>query len=199
MPSLIIIAGPNGAGKSTVSSEILKPYNITAFDFDKVFYERWKKFRYDPLVEGGVREYTMEFFQKHMNDSFENELNLSFETNFNSQGTLHHPRQAKMYDYKTELVFIGLESVDLAIQRVQNRVKHGGHFVDEVTIRERYYDGLKLLDSNFDLFDEVRIYESPPKYGHVIKCIEMTGEVKNLLHKPSFFEFLPQMQRVFSN
>jgi predicted ABC-type ATPase len=40
------------------------------------------------------------------------------------------------------LVFFWLSSEDLAIERVNQRVKEGGHFVAAETIRRRYFSGL---------------------------------------------------------
>lgn len=57
-PEFIIIAGPNGTGKSTTSKNILEPYGIVAFDWDKEFHKKWKKFGFDhSLMAINNREY----------------------------------------------------------------------------------------------------------------------------------------------
>ncbi|MEQ8474801.1 hypothetical protein [Fulvivirga sp.] len=56
-----------------------------------------------------------------------------FETNFHSKETLNHIIEAKKFNFKTELVFIGLESEELAIKRVAQRVSENGHYVNNRT------------------------------------------------------------------
>ena len=53
-PEFIVIAVPNGAGKSTTSPNILEPFGIKAFDWDKWFQLKWGNFNYDPaVIDGG--------------------------------------------------------------------------------------------------------------------------------------------------
>lgn len=194
MPSLIIIAGPNGAGKSTVSYNLLKPFGIAAFDYDKIYFDQWAKFDYDPIIQEGIRKSTMERFYEHLKDGFVNKKHVAFETNFNSELTLTHVVSAKKSGFTSELIFIGLQSPDLAIKRVANRVKEGGHPVSASTIRERYDHGLKLLDENYHLFDRVFIYESLPEFTPLVECILIDDSGIQQLTKPSFMHHLPNLQ-----
>jgi predicted ABC-type ATPase len=45
--------------------------------------------------------------------------------------------------YRFHLVFLWLSSPDLAIARIADRVRMGGHDVPEATIRRRYQAGLR--------------------------------------------------------
>ncbi len=49
--------------------------------------------------------------------------------------------------YRTHLLFLWLESAELAVSRVAERVRVGGHDVPEATIRRRYDSGLRNLFS----------------------------------------------------
>jgi predicted ABC-type ATPase len=51
--------------------------------------------------------------------------------------------------YALRLFYLWLPSADLAVQRVQGRVREGGHHVPEETIRRRYPRGLANL---FELY-----------------------------------------------
>ena len=62
--------------------------------------------------------------------------------------------------YRIHLVFLWLPRVDLAIQRVKDRVRRGGHSVPEHDIRRRFDRGVKnllreyyLLVDTWSLFD----------------------------------------------
>ncbi|MEQ9375952.1 MAG: hypothetical protein RIG68_12285 [Imperialibacter sp.] len=81
----IVIAGPNGAGKSTTSKEILRPYGLEAFDWDKEFHSVWKKFGFDPLLTEGIRESINSKFESYLSHSFSQDMSVAYETNFHSE------------------------------------------------------------------------------------------------------------------
>lgn len=47
--------------------------------------------------------------------------------------------------YHTHLIYFWLQSPELALQRVAERVKNGGHNVDEHIVRRRYATGIRNL------------------------------------------------------
>jgi predicted ABC-type ATPase len=49
---------------------------------------------------------------------------------------------AKLNGYTVKLAYLWLNNVDLAIERVNARVKEGGHNIPEEVIRRRYKKGL---------------------------------------------------------
>ena len=49
--------------------------------------------------------------------------------------------ELKKEGYQFHLTFLWLKSADLAVSRVNERVKLGGHFVPESAIRRRYKAG----------------------------------------------------------
>ena len=138
----------------------------------------------------------MSEFKRHLLTAFQNKSNVSFETNFNNPKTLNHVVEAKKSGLRTELIYIGLKNSELAIERVHHRIQNGGHPVDDDTIRKRYNDGLKLLDTNYKRFDEVRIYESPPNFAPIIKCLGVANNRFNVDRIPSFMDKLPSIRRI---
>lgn len=163
MPVLSIIAGPNGAGKSTHSKELLTDLEIEAFDFDKEFYSIWSQFDFDPSIEQGAFDRAQKLYTDRRTSALEQKQNFAFETNFHTKQVFSVTETFRSNGYKIELIFICLESSNTAIVRVKDRVVKGGHSVDEITIRERFNNGLKLLDESFLQFDIVSIYVSKPK------------------------------------
>lgn len=57
--------------------------------------------------------------------------------------------RAKQLNYQVTCLFFWLDSEELAISRVETRVKEGGHHIPEDVIRRRYKGGLKNF---FNLF-----------------------------------------------
>ena len=99
-------------------------------------------------------------FDERKQEAIASHSSFSFETNYNSSEVLNTINDFKEAGFLIELVFIILETPEIAIERVKDRVLRGGHFVDEETIRRRFYDGLDLLDSTNTIYDTVSIYVS---------------------------------------
>jgi predicted ABC-type ATPase len=53
-----------------------------------------------------------------------------------------------------------LPSVELAIKRVELRVRHGGHTIPEAVIRRRYDRGLTNLQEYQNSVDEWKIWDT---------------------------------------
>ncbi|MBT1685540.1 AAA family ATPase [Dawidia soli] len=157
MATLSIIAGPNGAGKSTYSKNLLAELGIDAFDFDKEFDQRWRVFSYDPIVKQGIRDATQEFFITQRETALFTRSNFAFETNYHAEAIIATIEAFKEHGFKTKLHYIFLENIDLSIQRVKQRVLEGGLGVDNNTIRKRFVNGLRLLNTTFQLFDTVSL------------------------------------------
>lgn len=131
MPTLKIIAGPNGAGKSTHSKGLLKDLRIEAFDLDKEFYALWSQFDFDPSVEVGALSRAHELYVQRRSEALQTGGDFAFETNYHTQQVLLTLEMFKAKAYSLELIYICLENIETAIERVRDRVAKGGHSVTE--------------------------------------------------------------------
>lgn len=172
MPVLIIIAGPNGAGKSTHSRDLIKDYGIESFDFDKEFYSIWSEFSFDPSIEQGAFDRAQNLYIERRTQALQQNQNFAFESNYHTREILTIINLFRANDYKIELIFICLEDANIAIERVRERVAKGGHSVEEETIRERFKNGLTLLNDSFHLFDYVSIYLSKWRKVEMVLMME---------------------------
>ncbi len=179
LPEFIVIAGPNGAGKSTTSKNILTPFGIQAFDWDKEFHAKWKKFNFDPIVTDGIRESVNDDFQKHINTAFLANSSVAYETTFHSSYNLQLANEARGLGYRNSLYFLALSKVSIGIRRVAERVRKGGHNVSKSTIRERFEMGLGMLDKEaINFFDRIFIYNSAETF-----ILQFVIENKKLIYK----------------
>jgi predicted ABC-type ATPase len=139
MPNLYIVAGCNGAGKTTASLTVL-PEILNCFEFinadeiakglspfqpDKVAIEAGRIMlnRIDQLMEKGV--------------------DFAFETTLSTKSYVSYIKKAKEKNYRISLIFIYLNSIVLAKQRVKERVAKGGHNIEDDVIERRYDGGLR--------------------------------------------------------
>ncbi|MOA44929.1 hypothetical protein D3C78_1672720 [compost metagenome] len=64
-------------------------------------------------------------------------------------------KTAKEQGYKVVMYYIGLQDVQMHIDRVASRVEQGGHWIAEEDIRWRYGQSLSNLRPALEISDEV--------------------------------------------
>lgn len=76
-------------------------------------------------------------------------------------------RELRQHEYLIRLIYIWLSSPDVAIARVQSRIRQGEHSIPEPTIRQRYvrswHNFLKMYQS---LADEWLVFDNSDPAGH---------------------------------
>jgi len=79
---------------------------------------------------------------------------FGFETTLASRSLVPRIRRLARAGYECHLVFLWLPNADLAVARVADRVRLGGHAVPEQTIRRRYRSGLRQFFRSLSAFDD---------------------------------------------
>ena len=135
---MYIIAGPNGAGKTTLSYTILPEI----FDCDEFVNADEIAKGISPLNpdKAGIRAGRL--MLQRIRELLGKGESFAFETTLSTKSYQGLIKEAKQLGYDTTLLFLTLDSVELAIQRVQTRVKEGGHNIPIETIERRYSKGL---------------------------------------------------------
>lgn len=144
-PHVFVIAGPNGAGKSTTAPGLLRDLlgvaeyvnadliaqGLSAFDTESVAFQagRVMLIRLKQLAA-----------QRH---------NFAFETTLATRSYLPWLASLQGGGYAVDLAFLWLPSPKMAIARVAERVRLGGHDVPKPLIQRRYHRG---LDNFFRLY-----------------------------------------------
>lgn len=195
MPVLTIVAGPNGAGKSTHSKEILIHDGIEVFDFDKEYYSIWSEFNFDPYIQSGAFDRAQALYIEKRTRALTERIDFAFESNFHTSEILSTVDLFGSKGYSLDLIFICLESPEIAIERVKDRVAKGGHSVEVATIRYRFDSGLRLLNDCFDRFDMVHIYRSVYNGVEGLAILEpRVNSVTSLAPIPDFLKsYLPNV------
>jgi predicted ABC-type ATPase len=136
-PKIIIIAGPNGAGKTTFAEEFL-PNEASCPIFVNA-----------DLIAAGLAPFNPEtaafkagrIMLDEILDHVRRRDNFAFETTLSGRGYARLIPIWQEAGYMVKLFFLQLLSPELAIARVRQRVKEGGHNVPEDTIRRRFSSG----------------------------------------------------------
>ena len=74
---------------------------------------------------------------------------FSIETTLATRSLLNMVRKAQQQGYDVTVLYFWLNSPELAIKRVRDRVAAGGHNIQENVIRRRYWMGLNYLFKDY--------------------------------------------------
>lgn len=141
MPNLYIIAGCNGAGKTTASLTIL-PEILNCKEFVNADNIATDLSPFNPesvAIEAG------RLMLSHIHELMKAEVDFAFETTLSTKSYVSLVREAQGMGYKVTVLFIWLDSPEMAIQRVAERVGKGGHNIPLDVIERRYYRGILNL------------------------------------------------------
>lgn len=148
MKKYILIAGVNGAGKSTLYQSLQSLQDMPRVNTDEILREfgDWRSTA-DVTTAGKIAV-------KKIAQYFDQDITFNQETTLCGKSILNNIAKAKKRGYVIELHYIGIESADIAKKRVLERVKQGGHGIEEKDIERRYvdtFDNLKLVLPKCDL------------------------------------------------
>lgn len=138
-PAVIVLAGPNGAGKSTTAPKLLKgALAVTEFVNPDTIAQGLSAFAPERIQLAAGR-----IMLGRLYELAQQRETFSFETTLASRSFAPWLKGLRRRGYRVHLVFLWLASADLAVKRVQDRVRLGGHNVPETDIRRRYVSGLR--------------------------------------------------------
>ena len=145
MPKLYIISGCNGSGKTTASYTLL-PDLLNCREF--VNSDEFAK-SFSPFDPGAASVTASRYMLMKINYLLERKADFAIETTLATRSLMQIVRQAQQQNYETTVLYFWLNSPELAIERVRDRVESGGHHIPDAVIRRRYVMGLQYL---FDVY-----------------------------------------------
>ena len=144
MPRLRLIAGPNGSGKTTLTTDLRDRYDVPLGQYtnpDEIDVSLQEAIK-DPVARSQLA-------QKISKDQRENWLQRmishSYESVMSHVSHLDYIQRANEKGFETYLYYICLSDPEINVDRVDERVKWGGHPVPEEKIQQRYRRSLKQL------------------------------------------------------
>ncbi|HEX4955186.1 MAG TPA: AAA family ATPase [Thermoanaerobaculia bacterium] len=138
-PSVIALAGPNGAGKSTAGPALVREaLGVTELVNADVIAQGLSAF--DPE---GVALTAGKVMLTRLHELASRRATFAFETTLAGRAYARWLTELKSTGYEIHILFLWLPTVELAIRRVSDRVRRGGHGIPAATIRRRYNAGLR--------------------------------------------------------
>ncbi|MBR0111186.1 MAG: zeta toxin family protein [Bacteroidales bacterium] len=141
MPKMYIISGCNGSGKTTASYTLLpQMLDCNQFVNSDEFAKSLSPF--DPSAASvSASRYMLMKYHFLLNRS----MDFGIETTLATRALLNMVKDAQAGGYEVTILYFWLNSPELAIARVRNRVSAGGHNIPDEVIRRRYTVGLQYL------------------------------------------------------
>jgi predicted ABC-type ATPase len=134
----VIVAGPNGAGKSTLAPKLLaQEFGIRIYVNSDVIAQGLAGF--DP-ASAGIR--AGRIMHERLEELRSERASFAVESTISGRSLQGVIRKLNESGYFTLLVYLWLPEPDLAVERVGNRVRLGGHDVPEADVRRRFYRSL---------------------------------------------------------
>ena len=143
--NLYIISGCNGAGKTTAYYTVL-PEILGCKEFvnaDEIARGL------SPFNPASVAIEAGRLMLQRIEDLLARDESFSIETTLATRSYVKLVDRAKARDYRVSLLYFWLNSPQLAMRRVAERVAKGGHDIPKSTITRRYAAG---IDNLFRLF-----------------------------------------------
>jgi predicted ABC-type ATPase len=138
-PLVVVIAGPNGAGKSTTASSLLQgALAVGEFVNADTIAQGLSAFR--PASVGLPAARVMLARLKSLARARET---FAFETTLASRSFAPWLMTIRASGYRVHVAFLSLPSPELALARVSERVRLGGHDVPQDVVRRRFGAGLR--------------------------------------------------------
>ena len=154
---LYIIAGCNGAGKTTASKRFLPDLTdcIEFINADEI------AFKLCPENVESVAFVSGRMMLDRISELLSSGETFAFETTLSTKSYKETINYAQSIGYNVVLIFYWLNSVELAIERVESRVLKGGHHIESEVIRRRYIRGIiNLFQIYIPLVNECLIFDN---------------------------------------
>lgn len=133
-PIVYVIAGPNGAGKTTFATHFLPRY-IKCLEFIN-----------PDLIAGGLSPFAPEaaaieagrIMLDRIHHLIGKRETFGMETTLSGRTYVSLFCKMKSVGYKIHVFYLWVPSPELALRRIQERVKMGGHNIQEKDVRRRF-------------------------------------------------------------
>jgi predicted ABC-type ATPase len=155
---IVVTAGTNGAGKSVIAGEFLATRAASAFFNPDLAARAMVEKDSLTLAEANARAWNIGF--ELLNRSIERNEDFSFETTLGGNSITQALMRAAASGLEVFVFYVGLDTPDRHIARVNARVIRGGHAIAADRIRERYPRSLANLIKLLACASEVRIYDN---------------------------------------
>ena len=160
MKTYTIVAGVNGCGKSSLTGVLRTEIDNLGkiIDVDKITVTCGGN-----AVKGGKQAVEI------IDDCLEKEVCFTQETTLSGRKTLNTIKRAIEKDYYIRLYYVGLDTMEESLLRIENRVKKGGHNIDTDAVIKRFAKRFEDLLLVLPYCNEATFYDNDNGFVTVAK------------------------------
>lgn len=151
MKTYTIIGGVNGTGKSSLTG-VLKTQKTDLgriIDVDKITAQNGGS-----AIQGG------RIALERIRECLDKGLSFTQETTLSGRKTEATAAEARERGYTVRLYYVGLDSSDECLLRIENRVAHGGHSIREEDVLRRFAGRWEAVAKVLPYCDEARFFDN---------------------------------------
>lgn len=171
MKTYTIVAGVNGCGKSSLTGVLRTEIDNLGkiIDVDKITVACG-----GDVIEGGKKAISI------IDECLEKEICFTQETTLSGKKTLATIKRAIEKDYYVRLYYVGLDTMEESLIRIENRVKKGGHNIDTQAVKKRFNKRFEDLLTVLPYCNEATFYDNDNGFVTVAKY--KNGELQPIGH-----------------
>ena len=182
-PTIYVIAGANGVGKTTSADDYF-PKELNLVNADEIAKQLRQQYPYLSNVQELANEQAMQ----KVNIFLSKKESFGFETNLADNETWRFLESVQFLDYRIVINFFSVDSVEICIKRIDNRVVEGGHFVRSDIVRGRYESGLKLLYHYYNMPDQLLFTDATKRKPTTFLVLEKGEIIVNKENLPNWIK-----------
>ena len=164
-----IIGGVNGVGKSSFTG-VLKERTTdlgVIIDVDKVTAELGGN-----VLAGGKAAL------KKIRECIDKKVSFTQETTLSGYKTEATAKEVKELGYQVRLFYVGLDTMEESLQRIENRVRRGGHNIPADDVQRRFQGRWEAVAKVLPYCDEAEFYDN--NNGFVKVAEYRNGELRRI-------------------
>lgn len=148
-----IIAGPNGSGKTTFAQEFIKEARLPFLNADEIALKIAPRQIEKARVQAG------KMFLAQIETAITRRESFIVETTLSGKYFIRLINKLRKNNYRVEITYIFVETVEEAIRRIDIRVRKGGHPVPTVDVKRRFtrsktnfWEIYRMMVNNWKIF-----------------------------------------------
>jgi len=153
-PLLTVIAGPNGVGKSTLTASLKVARGTPILDPDAIARSLNPQDPETAATWAGRVVLTRQYEYIRSGTSF------ILETTLAGSAVLRLMDEARRRGFRIHLMYIGVDDVQVLLDRIAGRVLEGGHAVPEHDVRRRYVRSMRHMKEAIARADDVTLLDN---------------------------------------
>lgn len=157
-----VIAGINGAGKTSLYHVLRQSENLgKRINIDELA----KQFggNQDPYANIHAGRTAMNLISKYIEEG----TSFHIETTLPGAAMLRHINSAKEHGFTVVLYYIGIDDINVVIERVHQRMANGGHGIADQFIIKRFSQLNHNLRAALPLCDDAILFDNTRKFRQI--------------------------------